>query len=114
MPVVAAVELDDVVLPGARGDHQIDLYWEFSTAGILHRVAVECKDYNRNVSKERIAAFRAVLDDIGGIRGIYATKIGYQSGAKEFAKQHKIKAYLVMNTRADVVCAVDESEGEKT
>lgn len=34
--------------------------------------------------------------------------------AKEFAKQHKIKAYLVMNTRADVVCAVDESEGEKT
>lgn len=34
--------------------------------------------------------------------------------AKEFAEQHKIKAYIVMNTRADVVCAVDESEGEET
>ncbi|MBR5180277.1 MAG: hypothetical protein IKW90_15985 [Lachnospiraceae bacterium] len=32
--------------------------------------------------------------------------------AKEFAEQHKINAYIVMNTRADVVCAVDESEGE--
>jgi hypothetical protein len=34
--------------------------------------------------------------------------------AKDFAEQQEIKAYLVMNSRADVVCAVDESEGENT
>ncbi len=86
----------NVILKGLGGiEHQIDVYWEFTVAGVLHRTAVECKDYNRNVSKERIAAFRAVLDDIGGIRGIYATKIGYQSGAKEFAKQHNIDAMII-------------------
>lgn len=71
--------------------HEIDVYWEFTVAGITYRTAVECKGYNTRVSKQKIAAFRSILDDIGGIRGIYATKIGYQSGAKKFAKQYGIE-----------------------
>lgn len=34
------------------------------------------------------------------------------SKAKEFAEQNNIKAYIVMNTRADIIFAVDESKGE--
>ena len=34
--------------------------------------------------------------------------------AKEVAEQHNIKAYIVMNTRDDIIFAVDESEGENT
>ena len=30
--------------------------------------------------------------------------------AKEFAEQHNIKAYIVMNTRADIIFAYDENE----
>ena len=32
--------------------------------------------------------------------------------AKEVAEQNNIKAYIVMNTRADIIFAVDESKGE--
>ncbi len=27
--------------------HQIDVYYDFERAGVLHRVAIECKDRNR-------------------------------------------------------------------
>ena len=82
----------NVILTGRGGiEHQIDVYWEFTVGGIVYRTAVECKDYNSRVSKQKIAAFRTILDDIGGIHGIYATKVGYQSGAIEFAKQYGIE-----------------------
>ena len=52
----------NVILKGRGGiEHQIDVYWEFTVAGVLHRTAVECKDYNRNVSKERIAALMVAI-----------------------------------------------------
>lgn len=82
----------NVILIGRGGiEHQIDVYWEFTVGGITYRTAVECKDYNSRVSKQKIAAFRTILDDIGGIHGIYATKVGYQSGAKDLAKQYGIE-----------------------
>ena len=77
----------DVSLKGATGQlHQIDVYWEFLLGGITHKVAVECKDYTSTVTVGRIRDFAAALDDIGGIKGIFLTKVGYQSGAKLFAE----------------------------
>lgn len=77
----------DVSLKGATGQsHQIDVYWEFLLGGITHKVAVECKDYTSPVSVGRIRDFAAALDDIGGIKGIFLTKVGYQAGAKVFAQ----------------------------
>lgn len=32
--------------------------------------------------------------------------------AKEYAELHNIKAYLVMNARADVIAVVDENDGK--
>lgn len=82
----------NVTLKGISGTtHQIDLYWEFEIAGIIYRVAVECKNYAKSVTKERIAAFKSVLDDIGNIKGIYVCKSGYQKGAKLFAEAYGIQ-----------------------
>ena len=83
----------DVKFAGKSGaTHQIDLYWEYSFAGVRNRMAVECKDYKNKVTKEKISAFKGVLDDIGGgIRGIYACKNGYQKGAKQFAEAYGIQ-----------------------
>lgn len=67
--------------------HQIDLYWEFTVAGVRHRVAVECKNYKNAVKKEKIAAFDGVLKDISGnIQGIFVCKNGYQNGALLYAE----------------------------
>lgn len=78
----------NVTFQGKSGaTHQIDLYWEFTFAGVRHRVAVECKNYKNPVKKEKIVAFDGVLKDISGnIQGIYACRNGYQKGAMLFAE----------------------------
>lgn len=82
----------DVNLYGKSGcQHQIDVYWEFESAGVTTRIAVECKNYNTsNISIGKIRDFYAALVDIGNISGIFVCKNGYQSGAIKFASYYGI------------------------
>ncbi|MDR1198960.1 MAG: restriction endonuclease [Prevotellaceae bacterium] len=83
--------LHNVELEGKSGQkHQIDVYWEYEIAGIKHKVAIECKNYNSKVSIGKIRDFFGVLSDLNNVNGIMATKIGYQSGAKQFADHYGI------------------------
>jgi hypothetical protein len=70
--------------------HQIDVYWEFKIVGEIHRVAIECKNYSKAISIGKVRDFFGVLHDIGNIKGIMTTKIGYQSGTKKFADYYGI------------------------
>lgn len=70
--------------------HQIDVYWEFEMVGEVHRVAIECKNYSSEVEIGRIRDFFGVIYDIGNVKGIFVTKVGYQSGAKQFADYYGI------------------------
>lgn len=90
--VVRATKVQhNVKLEGRSGQkHQIDVYWEYEIAGNKHQVAIECKNYNKPVSKEKVCAFKGVLDDLNGVNGIMVTKVGYQKGAKEYAKEYGI------------------------
>jgi hypothetical protein len=36
---------------------EIDIYWEYNMAGITNAVAIECKDFNRNVDLPKIRDF---------------------------------------------------------
>ena len=81
----------DIKLEGRSGQkHQIDVYWEYEIAGNKHRVAIECKNYSKPVSKDKVCAFKGVLDDLNGVNGIMVTKAGFQKGAKEYAKEYGI------------------------
>ncbi len=81
----------DIKIEGRSGQkHQIDVFWEYKIAGINHRVAIECKNYNKVVSVGKVRDFYGVLSDIGNINGIMVTKEGYQKGSKEFAKHYGI------------------------
>lgn len=82
----------NVKLEGRSGcKHQIDVYWEYENNGVVHRVAIECKNYNNSVSKDKVCAFQGVLSDLDNVEGIMITKKSYQSGARKFAKQYGIK-----------------------
>jgi hypothetical protein len=70
--------------------HQIDVYWEIKIVGELYRVAIECKNYKAKVEVGRVRDFFGVLHDIGNIKGILVTKIGYESGALKFADYYGI------------------------
>lgn len=75
--------------------HQIDVYWKFDIANVTYQAAVQAKDWASRVTKEKVLAFKAVLDDLPGQpRGIMITKVGYQSGAELFAREHGIELYL--------------------
>lgn len=81
----------NVKLEGRSGQkHQIDVYWEYEIAGNKHRVAIECKNYNKQVPLGKVRDFKGVLDDLNGVNGIMVTKVGYQEGAKKYAQEYGI------------------------
>jgi hypothetical protein len=81
----------NVKIEGKSGcKHQIDVYWEFEFMGETHRVAIECKNYSKEVSVGRVRDFFGVLYDIGDIKGIFVTKVGYQSGAIKYSDYYNI------------------------
>lgn len=84
----------DIVLQGVTAQHQIDVYWKFEFGGIPHEAIVQAKDWNRPVELGHLLTFKGVLDDLPGQpKGIYVTRSGYQSGAKDFALAHGILLY---------------------
>ena len=81
----------DVQIRGRHGDeYQIDVYYEFEVAGLRHRVAIECKNTQRPVERERVIAFKGKIDDCLDIRGVMVAANGYQSGAIDYAKNNGV------------------------
>lgn len=81
----------NIKLTGKSGqEHQIDVYWEYEIAGVKHKVAIECKNYNRTIPVGKVRDFFGVLSDFNNVAGIMVTKVGYQEGAKKFASHHGI------------------------
>jgi hypothetical protein len=76
-------------------NHQVDVLWRFRRAGIEHLVIVECKNYGRSVELGDIRNFHASMDDIRGAQGVIVSKVGFQSGATDFAKHHGIGLKLL-------------------
>lgn len=86
----------NVKIIGRSGaSHQVDVYWEFRLAGVTYKTCIECKHYSAKVKKSHIAAFAAILDDIGNATGIFATTVGFQEGALLFAKSKGVRLLLV-------------------
>ncbi|PCE65138.1 restriction endonuclease [Salinivibrio sp. YCSC6] len=76
-------------------DREFDLYWEYELAGITYKTIIECKDYASKVTIEKIDALLGKLRDIPDIKPIFATKTGYQSGAKTKAERNKVELLIV-------------------
>ncbi len=83
--------LHNVKLKGRSGqEHQIDVYWEYEIAGIVHKTAIECKNYKQSIPVGKIRDFYGVLSDLNNVVGIMVTKESYQKGAKEYARHYGI------------------------
>lgn len=57
---------------------------------VRHRVAIECKNYDRNVEIGKVGDFYGVLSDLNNVAGIMVAKVGYQKIAKEYASTYGI------------------------
>lgn len=84
----------NVILKGKTTDHQIDVYWKFETGAIVYETIVQAKDWGQPVDQGELLLFKAILDDLPNQpRGVFVTKTGYQSGAKEVAEKNGILLY---------------------
>lgn len=92
----------NITLIGINGiKREFDIYWEFSSGGITYKTIIECKDYSRKISIEKIDALHGKLSDFPNLRGIFATKKGYQSGAEKKAKERDIELLIVREQNDD-------------
>ncbi|AKB35588.1 hypothetical protein MSSAC_0998 [Methanosarcina siciliae C2J] len=71
--------------------HEFDVFYEVEIAGVSHKVAIECKNYNKNVEKEKLDAFSKKLDGCNIKTGFMIAANGYQKGAKREAKFYGIE-----------------------
>lgn len=99
----------DIKLTGRSGqEHQVDVYWEYEHQGIRHKVAIECKDYNKPISIGRVRDFLGLLLDLQDVSGIIVSANGFQKGAKEFAKYYKINLEeLSVSNEIPVIAEID-------
>lgn len=89
------VERNKKIVDNCGIEREFDLYWEYEFGGLVYRTVIECKDYASPVSVEKIDALVGKLRDLPGVRGVFATKTGYQSGAKTKAEANKIDLLIV-------------------
>lgn len=103
----------DVKIEGKSGQkHQIDVYWEYEIAGTKHKVAIECKNYNRKVSIGHLRDFHGVLTDLNNVNGIMVTKIGFQNGVKKYAQTYGIQLKELRKPQPHETICEFESETE--
>lgn len=89
------VEVDKKIIDSCGIERQFDIYWEYELGGFTYKTVIECKDYASNVSVEKIDSLIGKIHDIPDLRAVFATKKGYQSGAKKKAVQNKIDLLIV-------------------
>ena len=89
------VEINKIIIDNDGLKREFDIYWEYEIAGIQYRTVIECKDYNSSVSVADIDALLGKTQSIPGLRLVFATKKGYQSGAKTKAFRNNVDLLIV-------------------
>ena len=78
-------------IEGVRGKHNVDVLVKPKFFGRDITWLVEAKDWNSNIPKEKVLTFLQIMQDVGADRGFLISKIGFQSGAIECAKNTNLE-----------------------
>ncbi|MEC5142703.1 restriction endonuclease [Chitinophaga sp. 212800010-3] len=70
--------------------NEFDIYYEFTKAGVRHRVAIECKNTNAPVDKGRVHEFESKIRKVNNLIGVIVSVSGFQKGAAALAKESGI------------------------
>lgn len=91
----------NVKIPATDGTYQIDVYATFTAMNTEIQVLCECKQYSHPVSREKVAVLNDKLQSLSAQKGILMSTSGFQSGAIEYAKVHKIALIHVYDRGCD-------------
>ena len=79
------------------GTYQIDILAEYTALGCKNIVIAECKKYTRSIERKLVTELYAKIQSIGAQKGILMSTSGFQSGAVQFAKEHGIALWQIVN-----------------
>jgi hypothetical protein len=82
-------EVEQLIV-GACGKHKVDVFVTGKFAGLDVKWVVECKAWRSNISKEKVAALIAIVQDVGSDKGVLLSEKGFQSGAVLMARTKNV------------------------
>lgn len=68
-----------------RGSVDVDVLAVENVNGIIYRIICECKNWRTNVPREKVHAFRTVIQETGANKGYIISRVGFQSGVLDAA-----------------------------
>ncbi|MBK8093871.1 MAG: restriction endonuclease [Verrucomicrobiaceae bacterium] len=89
---------------GVRATHDIDVLVRSKTSAVECLWVVECKRWNRAVTKQCVLTLQQVVSDIGADRGFLLSESGFQSGALDAVRSSNI----TLTTLAGLSCSAEE------
>jgi len=81
------VEVNKKIVDNCGIERQFDIYWEYELGGLLYKTVIECKDYASTITVEKIDALIGKVKDLPDLKAVFATKMGYQSGAQKKSRK---------------------------
>lgn len=87
----AKIKKNHIEIGRSGAKHEFDVFYEITIAGVSHKVAIECKNHNRKVTKGTLGEFQSKLDDCNNITGFMISSKGYQEGAIQLGKHYGIE-----------------------
>ena len=79
--------------------HNVDVLTSHSDGIHTYKSAIECKHWNKKVSKDPVAKLSVILDDTNIEKGVLVSKVGFTSDAKELAKSQNISLVQLREPR---------------
>jgi len=96
-----AIERNKIITSKSGTPAEIDIYWEYQIAGITHKVAIECKNYNKNIDIPRVRDFARKIEHISGLKGLMVTHEGFSENAIAEASADNIDLLVVREYGAE-------------
>jgi hypothetical protein len=90
-----AIERRKKIISKSGTPAEIDIYWEYGIAGVKNCVAIECRNYNKNVDIQGVRDFARKISDISGLKGLMVTKKGFSNNAIAEAKADHIDLLII-------------------
>ena len=94
------IEPNKKIIDNSGNEREFDLYWEYELAGFVYKTVIECKNYKRKITVGNIDELKGKIQNIPfEVKPVFATKTGYQKGAKKNARDNKIDLLIVREQR---------------
>lgn len=105
----AEVVFDDKIVGKRTGEErQVDVSVRFRHGYYEYLIIIECKDYKKKVSVDKVEALRTKMEDVGADKGVMVSTNGFQKGAVKAAAAYNIGLFTLTEEVSDWTKAIRE------